>query len=40
MVIRKKEYDFSDEEEGEVMEWLSKTMQKFEKAFYPLLQNL
>ena len=40
MVVRKKEYNFSVEEEGEVMEWLSKTMQKFEKAFYPLIQNL
>ena len=40
MVVRKKEYDFSDKDEEEVMKWLSETMQKFEKAFYPLIQNL
>ncbi len=39
-ITRDKEYDFSDINREEVMEWFSKTMQKFEKAFYPLLQNL
>jgi len=40
LIKRDKEYDFSDINREEVMEWLSKTMQKFEKSFYPLLQNL
>lgn len=39
-ITRDKEYDFSDISREEVMEWFSKTMQKFENAFYPLLQNL
>lgn len=39
-VIRDKEYDFSDDNRLDVMEWLSETMQKFEKSFNPLIQNL
>ncbi len=39
-ITHDKEYDFSEEDREEVMEWFSKTMQKFEKAFNPLLQNL
>jgi hypothetical protein len=40
LIKRKKEYDFSDKDREEVMEWLSKTMQIFKKRFYPLIQNL
>ena len=39
-IIRDKEYDFSDINREEVMEWFSKTMQKFEKSINPILQNL
>ena len=39
-IIRDKEYDFSNDNREDVMEWLSKTMQKFEKSFNPLLQSL
>ena len=37
---RDKEYDFSDDSREEVMEWFSKSMQKFEKSFNPILKNL
>ena len=39
-ITREKEYDWSDKDREEVMEWFSKTMQKFENAFNPLLQNI
>ena len=39
-ITREKEYVFSDKDREEVMEWFSKTMQKFENAFNPLLQNI
>ena len=39
-ITRDKEYDFSDINREEVMEWFSKTMQKFEKSFNPILKNL
>ena len=39
-ITREKEFVFSDKDREEVMEWFSKTMQKFENTFNPLLQNI
>ena len=38
-ITREKEYDWSDKDREEVMVWFSKTMQKFENAFNPLLKS-
>ncbi|MEC4848982.1 MAG: DUF4268 domain-containing protein [Nitrosarchaeum sp.] len=35
-----KEYDFSEENRKDVMEWFSKNMQAFESTFNPIIQNL
>ena len=40
MFLRDKDYNFKDDEQEDVFEWFVQAMQKFEKAFNPLLENL
>jgi len=37
---REEEYDFSEENRNDVMEWFSKNMKIFESTFNPIIQNL
>jgi len=37
---RDKEYDFSEENRNDVMEWFSKNMKIFESTFNPIIKNL
>ena len=38
--LREEHYNFSEDERDDVFEWFAQAMQKFEKSFNPLLENL
>ena len=40
MFLRDKDYNFKDDEQEDVFEWFVQAMQKFEKAFNPLLDEI
>ena len=40
MFLRDKDYNFSEEEQEDVFEWFVQAMEKFEKSFNPLLEEI